>query len=154
MAVFDPALYDPNAPATSFPGITWTGIDGSVPTSGAEVKSILWAPRVGFAYDLRGTGQTLLRGGYGIFNFHDPQGPYSGFIDLPYGVTFTNATNTRLADVPNVESQRRRRASAAHSCGRTIRCPRPRATASRSSSGCPTRWSSKPATSAARAITS
>jgi hypothetical protein len=103
MAVFDPALYDPNAPATSFPGLTWTGIDGSVPTSGAEVKSILWAPRVGFAYDVSGTGRTLLRGGYGIFNFHDPQGPYSSFIDLPYGVTFTNTTNTRLADVPNVD---------------------------------------------------
>jgi Carboxypeptidase regulatory-like domain len=102
MAVFDQARYDPNAPASEFPGVTWTARDGSIPTSGVEVKSILFAPRVGFAYDIRGTGRTLLRGGYGLFNFHDAQGPYSGFIDLPYGVTFTNTTNTRLSQVPNV----------------------------------------------------
>jgi hypothetical protein len=102
MAVFDPQLYASQAPGTSFRGITWTARDSSVPTSGVEVKSLLFAPRVGFAYDISGTGETLLRGGYGMFNFHDAQGPYSGFIDLPYGVTFTNVSNPRLADVVNV----------------------------------------------------
>jgi hypothetical protein len=66
------------------------------------VKEWTFGPRVGFAYDLFGSGRTLLRGGYGVFNFHDAQGPYSGFIDLPYGVTFTNATNVRLSQVPSV----------------------------------------------------
>jgi len=103
MAVFDPALYDSQAAGTPFRGITWTALDSNVPTSGVNVKSLLLAPRVGFAYDLSGNGATLLRGGYGLFNFHDAQGPYSGFIDLPYGVTFTNATNVRLADVGNVD---------------------------------------------------
>jgi hypothetical protein len=98
MAVFDPALYNAN-PSASFPGLTWTGRDGSVPRSGVKVKPIFWAPRAGFAYDLRGNGRTLLRGGFGVFNFHDAQGPYSGFIDLPYGVTFTGQSNVLLSQV-------------------------------------------------------
>jgi len=103
MAVFDPSLYASQAPGTQFRGVTWTDINSSVPTSGVEVQGVFWAPRVGFAYDLSGNGATLLRGGYGLFNFHDAQGPYSGFIDLPYGVTSTNVTNSpRLSDVPNI----------------------------------------------------
>jgi hypothetical protein len=49
MAVFDPALYDSQAPGTQFRGLTWTDIDSNVPTSGVEVQGLFWAPRVGFA---------------------------------------------------------------------------------------------------------
>ena len=102
MAVFDPAKYSATAPG-AFPGVTWTGIDSNVPRSGVDVQSVFWAPRVGIAYDLFGTGKTLVRGGFGVFNFHDPQGPYSQFIDLPYGVTFTNTSNVPLSQVSNVD---------------------------------------------------
>ena len=39
----------------------------------ARVQSLFWAPRVGFAWTCSGTGQTLLRGGFGVFNYHDEQ---------------------------------------------------------------------------------
>ncbi len=103
MAVFDPALYNANAPASEFPGVTWTGRNSNIPRSGVKVQPLFLSPRVGAAFDVFGTGRTLLRGGYGVFNFHDAQGPYSGFIDLPYGVTFTNTFNVPLSQVSTVD---------------------------------------------------
>ena len=137
MAVFDPALYDSQAPGTTFRGLTWTDINPDVPTSGVEVQSIFFSPRVGFAYDLSGDGSTLLRGGYGMFNFHDAQGPYSGFIDLPYGVTFTNVANSPLLRRRRRTSTRTRsRASAARFSRPTTSSRAPRAGASRCSAAC------------------
>ncbi len=64
-----------------------------------------FAPRIGFAYDLLGTGKEVLRGGYGIFYFPDyggisnqlgQQAPFGGSVSYSaqngYCVTFTGQT--------------------------------------------------------------
>lgn len=102
MAVFDPALYNPNASLSELSGLTWHGRDSNVPISGREVKSIVFGPRVGFAWDVQGTGQTVVRGGYGLFNYHDEQAG-AGTMDIPAGHSVTTVSgNPLLSQIPSI----------------------------------------------------
>ena len=58
-----------------------------------------FAPRIGFAYDLRGHGSTVLRGGYGIFYFLDRGGvgnQLSSNPDFSGVTTLTASTGARV----------------------------------------------------------
>lgn len=78
IAVFDPSKYDPVAPISAYTGIETHANDPSVPLSGYKPVSFQPAPSAGFAYDLTGSGKTVLRGGFGVNYFRD-EGITAGF---------------------------------------------------------------------------
>jgi len=91
MAVFSPALYqsDPAKFALNETntGIVWNKIDKSIPLSGATSQFLFFSPRLGAAYDLFGTGKTILRGGWGKYRAYDSvqSNNYTGPVDTALG---------------------------------------------------------------------
>jgi len=71
IAVFDPTKYNASAPISAYTGIQTHANDPSVPLSGYKPVSFQFAPSVGFAWDVTGSGKTVVRGGFGVNYFRD-----------------------------------------------------------------------------------
>ncbi|MFB3922871.1 MAG: carboxypeptidase regulatory-like domain-containing protein [Terriglobia bacterium] len=72
LAIFDRSRYS-NDPADldNNTGVFWNKLDSSVPLSGSDSRFLFFSPRIGAAWDVFGTGNTVLRGGWGKYRFYD-----------------------------------------------------------------------------------
>ncbi|MGA7410780.1 MAG: hypothetical protein WBW33_09860, partial [Bryobacteraceae bacterium] len=81
LAVWDPATYNNTSSAPAWTGVAWHGNNSNIPLSGVPSRLFFYEPRLGAAYDLFGTGKTVLRGGFGVYRYNisanTASGPYS-----------------------------------------------------------------------------
>jgi hypothetical protein len=90
--VWDPATYSNvlNGPANT--GIQWHSLLSSVPLSGWGSKLFTYNPRLGVAYDVFGTGKTVVRGGFGIYQYQVSGNDGTNAMGGPVG-SFNFSTN-------------------------------------------------------------
>ena len=96
-SIFNPALFDPSC-ASAYCGFVWHAQDSSVPIGGFPTRALFYQPRFGAAYDLFGTGNTVLRGGWGRFYYHS--GQFTSGLDASAGVATANLSPSNWVGGP------------------------------------------------------
>ena len=96
-AVWNPALYVAGSPNTSGTGFDWHKKDSAVALSGFPNRALFYAPRFGLAYDVFGTGRTVLRGGWGQYYYHNAQ--FTQGLDQPVGVQNVGLSSITFAQI-------------------------------------------------------
>ena len=92
MAVWNPGSYT-NDPTVINPGLLWHSIDSRTPPSGWKSPLFYYEPRVGIAYDVLGTGKTVIRAGFASFRYQVSVNDVGGPASLAQGTFTANANN-------------------------------------------------------------
>ena len=103
MAVWLPGRIESDMRAGKmFPGVYSHGIDPGIPNSGSPSRGAFFSPRFGLAYDVFGTGKTVLRGGWGAYRWNDQYNDYAGALTTAQGTQTFNLPsnqNVLLSDI-------------------------------------------------------
>lgn len=83
MAGFDPRKYDPKAPIEAYSGVVARYRGDDVPRSIWKTPPLVVSPRFGFAFDISGRGNTVIRGGAGRYTYHGRGGDSFGAVTNP-----------------------------------------------------------------------
>jgi hypothetical protein len=93
---------------TNLPGMRWHGLDllggglhtdPSVPMAGHTMNALFYAPRFGLAYDLFGTGKTVVRGGFGVYYYRDGTPGSAGTSEAMGGSSCQTSSNALLSNI-------------------------------------------------------